>query len=172
MHNIQMEIPILEQGASKLWTAEHRAWNSVRNFPLESTTPSTRNWPTRLLFYFCAKPVFFFIPKILLFLTRVHFNWWLIDPLLTASWLNMVLETAFICWLRKCQYRVRPVYSSIFVPSQVFFLHSKNSALSNTRWLKLVLFLTASWGTVNWGISSETEMTRPLFCAMHFLDKS
>ena len=99
LHNIQMEIPILEQGASKLWTAEHRAWNSVRNFPLESTTPSTRNWPTRLLFYFCAKPVFFFIPKILLFLTRVHFNWWLIDPLLTASWLNMVLETAFRCWL-------------------------------------------------------------------------
>ena len=120
-----MEIPILEQGASKLWTAEHRAWNSVRNFPLESTTPSTRNWPTRLLFYFCAKPGFFFIPKILLFLTRVHFNWWLIDPLLTASWLNMVLETAFICWLRKCQHGIRPDYSSIFVPSQVFFFIPK-----------------------------------------------
>ena len=98
IHNIQMEIPILEQGASKLWTAEHRAWNSVRNFPLESTTPSTRNWPTRLLFYFCAKPGFFFIPKILLFLTRVHFNWWLIGVFLTASWRNIVLGIAFSSW--------------------------------------------------------------------------
>ena len=127
LNNIQMEIPILEQGASKLWTAEHRAWNSVRNFPLESTTPSTRNWPTRLLFYFCAKPVFFFIPKILLFLTRVHFNWWLIDPLLTASWLNMVLETAFRCWLRNSVNTelTDPTTLLFFVSSQFFFFIPK-----------------------------------------------
>ena len=127
-----MKISIQKQCASKLWTAEHRAWNSVRNFPLESTTPSTRNWPTRLLFYFCAKPGFFFIPKILLFLTRVHFNWWLIDPFLTTSWLNMVLETAFICWLRNSvNTELTDQNTLLFLCQARFFLHSKNSALPN-----------------------------------------
>ena len=152
-----MEIPILEQGASKLWTAEHRAWNSVRNFPLESTTPSTRNWPTRLLFYFCAKAGFFFIPKILLFLTRVHFNWWLIGPFLTASWPNVVLRIAFSSWnwltrlpvcycakpgvffipkillfLKECTLLDDWLVLFLLQPGRaVFFLYSKNSAFSN-----------------------------------------
>ena len=120
---------------------------------------SSWNLLTRLLFCYCAKPGFFFIPKILLFLTRVHFNWWLIDPFLTASWPNVILGIAFSSWNwpnRLLFYffakpgfffipKIFSVPNCILIDDWLvlfwlqpglkcqgsFFLHSKHSAISN-----------------------------------------